>query len=71
MAGQCVSYHSATPYKPLVEALQRHCGIADGDQAESINLKLHQVLQEMALEGNAVAPYLCSLLGVCTGMEMM
>jgi predicted ATPase len=52
-----------------VEALQRHCGIADGDQAKSINLKWYQVLQEVTLEDDAAAPCLRSLLGVHTEME--
>jgi predicted ATPase len=66
LEGRCLSYGSATPYLPVLDALRAYCGITQADGDAAITAKVRGRLQRVGLAPDTEAPYLLYLLGVET-----
>jgi DNA-binding winged helix-turn-helix (wHTH) protein/class 3 adenylate cyclase/tetratricopeptide (TPR) repeat protein len=64
LEGHCLSYGSATPYRPVLELLRAHCGITPADGDDVITAKVSGSIEALGLEPKRAAPYLLHLLGV-------
>ncbi len=67
LEGHCLPYDQTTPYGPVLGILRQLCGMADGDDAETLTAKLRRSLDEAGLTPDADAPYLLALLGLPEG----
>jgi class 3 adenylate cyclase/DNA-binding winged helix-turn-helix (wHTH) protein/tetratricopeptide (TPR) repeat protein len=67
--GHCLSYGSTTPYLPVLDLLRQLCGITDADSSQAVAARMRQQLQEVGLDPEETAPYLCHLLGIAAGTE--
>jgi predicted ATPase len=64
LQGHCLSYGSATPYRPVLDLLRAHCGITPADGDDAITAKVRGSLRVVGLAPDTAAPYLLHLLGV-------
>jgi predicted ATPase/DNA-binding winged helix-turn-helix (wHTH) protein/class 3 adenylate cyclase len=67
LEGRCLSYGSATPYLPVLDLLQAHCGITPADNADAITSKVCRSLRAVGLAPDTEAPSLLHLLGGAAG----
>jgi tetratricopeptide (TPR) repeat protein len=63
VAGSCVSHGAGTPYLPLVDLLRRALSLDPDSPAESIADRVHAALTNLALDADALAPFLLALVG--------
>jgi class 3 adenylate cyclase len=60
LEGRCLSYARNVPYVPVLDLVRANCGIRDGDEPALIAEKIRSGLQEVGLEPNMYAPYVCT-----------
>jgi class 3 adenylate cyclase len=61
-AGQCLPYGQATPYLPLRDVVQQHCGLGATDQPEAVTAAVQRCVQAAGLRPEEDAAALLHLL---------
>ena len=69
MSAQCLAYGRGVPYLPVLDLVGKVCGLQDADTPEAICAKVRRALTDLALDADALAPYLLHLLGVKDGAD--
>jgi class 3 adenylate cyclase/tetratricopeptide (TPR) repeat protein len=71
LEGRCLSYSGTVPYLPILDIVRANCGLSDTDTPELIVEKVRVSLQELRMDVEEYAPYLCRLLGIKEGTERL
>ena len=61
-AGHCLPYGQATPYLPVRDVVQQHCGLRATDPPEAVTAAVHRCVQETGLRPEEGASVLLQLL---------
>jgi predicted ATPase len=69
LRSHCVAYGTTIPYWPILELVRQNFLVVDTDTPESVRARIEGTLRALALDTEAVAPYLLNLLGMKTGDE--
>src|SRR6266849_4206670 len=62
--GRCVSFGQSIPFHPLIDALRRSSGIDDGDDEETIGVKLEREILSLRADLRSIMPYIRNLVGL-------
>ncbi|MEM8930339.1 MAG: AAA family ATPase [Acidobacteriota bacterium] len=71
LRGQCASFASGVPYRPLVDMIRKASGIAEDDASDVVRRKLSASLDAVGTDQEETLPYLLRLLGVTEGTEAL
>jgi len=64
LAARCVSYGTATPYRPVLDLLRDLWAVTDADDLDTISARVARGLQDIGMDAEEAEPYLWSLLGI-------
>jgi transcriptional regulator with AAA-type ATPase domain/tetratricopeptide (TPR) repeat protein len=67
LESHCLSHGTAIPYLPLLDLLRATCGITEGEGAESVRLKVRELLERAGVDPAGAEPLLLPLLGLPDG----
>lgn len=71
LRGQCASFATGAPYRPLIDMIRKASNIAESDSSGVVRRKLRNSLQAVGSDPEATLPYLLRLLGVREGTESL
>jgi transcriptional regulator with AAA-type ATPase domain/predicted ATPase len=69
LEGRCMAYGTSIPDLPILDLVRQNFALVDTDPPETVAAKIQTGLSALALDREAIAPYLLHLLGFKEGSE--